>query len=134
MKIETKMKINAHVHDIYQSFLDSEKMAGFWFSSFTNSFEEGNTVTLNYKEYNAKVEIKIVELIEDKLIKFEWGNNEVEIHFITEGDITIVKTIEQEFDPNDVETMLNQKEGWVYMLSCLKAYIEYNDTIRGALL
>jgi len=40
----------------------------------------------------------------------------------------------KEDDPEIVNKMLGQKEGWVYMLTCLKAYLENGViTLRASL-
>lgn len=55
------------------------------------------------------------------------------INFESYDDKTLVTTKESSFDPSEVERILGQKEGWVYMLSCLKAYIEHGVQIRAGL-
>ncbi|MDW8570003.1 hypothetical protein AABD40_00850 [Staphylococcus shinii] len=62
------------------------------------------------------------------------GDHPVKIQFEGVDDSTVVTTIEKDFDAQDVEQLLGQKEGWVYMLSCLKAYLEHNVSIRAAIL
>ena len=55
------------------------------------------------------------------------------IEFESYDGKTLVTTSEGTFDDSDIERMLGQKEGWVYMLSCLKAYIEHDVQIRASL-
>lgn len=71
---------------------------------------------------------------DNQLIAFTWGAHPVTIQF-EEGEAgTVVTTTEKDFDMQDVKQLLGQKEGWVYMLSCLKAYLEHGVTIRAAIL
>ncbi len=71
---------------------------------------------------------------DNQLIAFTWGAHPVTIQF-EEGEAgTVVTTTEKDFDMQDMKQLLGQKEGWVYMLSCLKAYLEHGVTIRAAIL
>ncbi|MCD8826300.1 SRPBCC domain-containing protein [Staphylococcus gallinarum] len=134
MDIQTQMQINVPVHKAYEAFVNPEEISGFWFSHSSERWETGKTITLKYAEYNAELDIEIVHIEENRLIQFTWGNHPVDIHFEENDNGVIVTTIEQDFDKTEVEQLLGQKEGWVYMLSCLKAYLEYNVKIRAALL
>ena len=41
----------------------------------------------------------------------------------------------KEEDPEVINKMMGQKEGWVYMLSCLKCYVEYDiNNMRASLI
>lgn len=134
MELITKMKINGTPNLIYSAFLDASKMSNFWFSDFKGEFKEGNEMILIYKEYNAEIKIKVTHISENELIEFMWDDRTVTIRFENINNETIVTAIEKHFIPEDIDNLLGQKEGWVYMLSCLKAYIEYDVSIRAALL
>ena len=110
----------------------------FWFSSSSERWEEGKTVTLRYEEYDAQGDIDIKEIQEHKKIVFEWaGNHKVTITFVQEEKgSTIVEVKEEGFDENNenlISQLLDNKEGWVYMLTCLKGYMEYGVNLRAAL-
>lgn len=70
----------------------------------------------------------------NQLIEFKWGEHPVTIQFEDNEVGTVVITTEKDFNSKDIDQLLGQKEGWVYMLSCLKAYLEHNVTIRAAIL
>ncbi|CAN7286682.1 SRPBCC family protein [Rossellomorea sp. LjRoot5] len=134
----SQMKIQKPAHEIFEAFVDPEKIGGFWFSSSSERWEEGKTVTLRYEEYGAEGEIHIVEMEEHKKIVFEWaGNHKVTISFIQEETgSTIVGVKEEGFDEdneNVINELVDNKEGWVYMLTCLKGYMEYGVNLRASL-
>jgi len=138
----TKMKILKPAHDVYEAFVDPSKIKNFWWSSSSERWEQGKTIRLTYLEYNAELTIKIVEAVQDRKIVFLWGpegaENTVTITF-QEADpsTTIVEVNEVGFDANDPELiykMVDNKEGWVFLLTCLKGYLEYGvTTLRGGL-
>ncbi|PKR84641.1 SRPBCC family protein [Heyndrickxia camelliae] len=138
----TKMKILKPAHDVYEAFVDPSKIKNFWWSSSSERWEQGKTIRLTYLEYNAELTIKIVEAVQDRKIVFLWGpegaENTVTITF-QEADpsTTIVEVNEVGFDAKDPELiykMVDNKEGWVFLLTCLKGYLEYGvTTLRGGL-
>ncbi|MGW7777996.1 SRPBCC domain-containing protein [Staphylococcus xylosus] len=134
MDIVTKMQVNVPKENVFEAFVNPNQIGGFWFSSSSERWEQGKTITLCYEEYNAELEDQIKSIEENKSIEFIWGNHPVTIQFEGIGESTVVTTIEKDFDTQDVEQLLGQKEGWVYMLSCLKAYLEHNVSIRAAIL
>lgn len=133
MEIITKMEIEASPISIFEAFVDPDKIGGFWFSSSSKRWETGKNVLLKYEEYDAEVEIKVVEVTPNERIKFNWGDKAVTIDLEAYDGKTLVTTKESTFDVSEIERMLGQKEGWVYMLSCLKAYIEHDVQIRVGL-
>ncbi|MDG5473223.1 SRPBCC family protein [Jeotgalibacillus sp. ET6] len=139
MNTVSQMRIQKPAEEIFEAFVDPEKIGGFWFSSSSERWQEGKTVTLTYKEYDAEGDIKIIELLENEKIVFEWaGSHAVTIHFLPEqSNSTIVKVKEDGFDNKDenlISQLLDNKEGWVYMLTCLKGYMEYGVSLRASLI
>ncbi|MGG4170068.1 SRPBCC family protein [Rossellomorea vietnamensis] len=134
----SQMKIQKPAHEIFEAFVDPEMIGNFWFSSSSERWEEGKTVTLRYEEYDAQGDIHIVEIQEEKKIVFEWaGNHKVTISFTQEETgSTIVGVKEEGFDENNenvINELVDNKEGWVYMLTCLKGYMEYGVNLRASL-
>ena len=134
LDIVTKMQVNVSSDQVFEAFVNPDYIGGFWFSSSSERWEEGKTITLRYEEYHAEIDILIEDMVENEMIQFKWGDNHVTIQFDGDDNHTIVTTTEKDIEENDVARLLGQKEGWVYMLSCLKSYLEYGNKIRGALL
>ena len=134
MDIITKMQVDVPRETVFEAFVDQEKIGGFWFSSSSERWEQGKTITLRYEEYDAELNINIERVEDNQLIAFTWGAHPVTIQFEESEAGTVVTTTEKDFDTQDVKQLLGQKEGWVYMLSCLKVYLEHGVTIRAAIL
>lgn len=132
--IITKMQVDVPRETVFEAFVDPEKIGGFWFSSSSERWEQGKAITLRYEEYDAELNINIERVEDNQLIAFTWGAHPVTIQFEESEVGTVVTTTEKDFDTQDVNQLLGQKEGWVYMLSCLKAYLEHGVTIRAAIL
>ncbi|OIK16839.1 hypothetical protein BIV60_02145 [Bacillus sp. MUM 116] len=138
----TKFLIEKPAHEVFEAFVDPAKIGNFWFSSSSERWESGKMIALTYKEYNAELGIRVREVVENQKILFNWGPVEDE-HQVTillneeDSASTIIEITEEGFKENDPELvykMIDNKEGWVFMLTCLKGYLENGvNTLRGAI-
>jgi uncharacterized protein YndB with AHSA1/START domain len=138
MNNNTKLKILKPANEVFEAFVDPSKIGKFWFSSSSERWEQGKTVTLRYDEYNAQGDIEVMEVDINKKIVFQWGEGHIVTITLKELDnsSTIIEVNEEGFNENDGEAiseLIDNKEGWVYMLTCLKGYLEYGVNLRAAL-
>lgn len=134
----TKMKINNPANEVFEAFVAPSKIGNFWFSSSSERWEQGKKVRLRYEEYDAQVNIEILEVEINKRIVFQSGEGHIVTITLKELDnsSTITEVIEEGFKENDdelISQLIDNKEGWVYMLTCLKGYLEYGVNLRAAL-
>jgi uncharacterized protein YndB with AHSA1/START domain len=141
-QVITKFKIYKPANEVFEAVVDPEKMANYWFSSGTDRVAKGKTITWRYEEYGAEGVIKVSEVVDNKKIVFSWGDEgEETLVTITLEKIdqatTIIEVNESGFkedDPDLLNKMLGQKGGWVYMLTCLKGYLENGiNNLRASL-
>lgn len=143
-EVTAKMKILKPTNVVFEAIVDPEKICNFWFSSSSQRWERGKEVILKYDEYHAEGVINVLELKENKKIAFSWGEEHNEETIVTiilkdsDNGSTIIEVSEsglKEEDPEVVNKMMGQKEGWVYMLSCLKCYVENDiNNMRASLI
>ncbi|WP_312473343.1 SRPBCC family protein [Neobacillus sp.] len=128
----TKMKIVRPVNEVFEAFVDPSKIGNFWFSSSSERWEQGKTITLRYDEYGAGLDIEIKEVVINK----KWCSNgeQMEGHIVSitlnelDQSTTIIDVNEEGFNENDdelISQLIDNKEGWVFMLTCLKGYLEF---------
>lgn len=129
----TKFNIVKPVNEVFEAFVDPAKIGNFWFSSSSERWEQGKTIILRYEEYDAQVDIEVLEVEINQKIMFRWGANG-EGHIVTislkelDKSSTHIEVVEAGFEENDeefVSQLIDNKEGWVYMLTCLKGYLEF---------
>ncbi len=127
-----KMKINRPAKYVYDAFADPAKIKNFWFSGSSGYWETGRTITLSYEEYAASFDIIITEAVPYSKISFPWGDagsvRTNTLTFAEESGSTIVTAEEAGFEDSQIAEMLQNQTGWVYMLCCLKAYLENGVT------
>ncbi|MEY2193986.1 SRPBCC family protein [Neobacillus sp. BF23-41] len=137
----TKFKIIKPANEVFEAFVDPSKIKNFWFSS-SSRWEQGQTVTLRYEEYDAQVDIEVIEVELNKKIVFRWGTDgegnsvTISLEELNQSS-TIIEVIEEGFrevDDELVAQLIDNKEGWVYMLTCLKGYLEFGiNKLRAAI-
>lgn len=142
IQVNTKLKIAKPVNEVFEALVDPTLMANYWFSSGSGRLEQDKTITWRYEEYNAEVELTVVEIQDNKKIAFKWGAPGDE-HMVTitlnelDYTTTIIEVNEKGWNENDddlISNLLGNKEGWVYMLTCLKGYLENGITnLRAAI-
>ena len=134
----TKLKIEKPAHEVFEAFVDPAHIKNFWFAS-SAKWEQGKTVTLRYEEYDAQADIELIEVETNKKIVFRWGEGNIVTISLDEldGTSTVIEVREEGFKEDDDELMsnlLDNKGGWVYMLTCLKGYLEFGITkLRAAI-
>jgi uncharacterized protein YndB with AHSA1/START domain len=141
IQVNTKIKIAAPAEAVFEALVDPEKIGHYWFSSGSGRWDQGKTVTLRYAEYNATVDIQVREVQVNKKIVFQWsgpGEQVVTIALKALDDASTTIAVTQEGWKDDEESLisklLDNKEGWVYMLTCLKAYLEFGvNQLRAGL-
>ncbi|MCM3388291.1 SRPBCC domain-containing protein [Ureibacillus chungkukjangi] len=143
-QITTKLEIRKSAGEVFEAIVDPMEIGNYWFSSSSERWEEGKAITLSYDEYEAEGVINILEIEENKKITFSWGEEAGEGTIVTitlnevNPETTVIEVKEtglKESDPEVVNKMLGQKEGWVYTLTCLKAYLENGITgLRASLI
>ena len=129
----TKFNIVKPANEVFEAFVDPSKIGNFWFSSSSERWEQGKTITLRYDEYDAQGDIEVLEIVVNQKIVFRWGaNGEGHIVTISLKELdklsTFIEVVESGFVENDEEfisQLIDNKEGWVYMLTCLKGYLEF---------
>lgn len=140
--VTTKLRIQKPAHEIFEALVDPAQMANYWFSSGSGRWEAGETITLRYAEYRAQVDIKVTQLEADRRIVFQWvapGDPQVVTIMLNELDqasatIEVTQTGWRPDEDHLIAKLLDNKEGWVYMLTCLKAYLENGATqLRASL-
>ncbi|QIZ10668.1 hypothetical protein HFZ78_31360 [Priestia megaterium] len=137
----TKFKIIKPANEVFEAFVNPSKIKNFWFSS-SSRWEQGQTVTLRYEEYDAQVDIEVIEVEVNKKIVFRWGTDgegncvTISLEELDQSS-TIIEVIEEGFSEDDgelVAQLIDNKEGWVYMLTCLKGYLEFGiNKLRAAI-
>lgn len=139
--VETQMLIRKPATNVFQAFIDPAVTTNFWFTKSSGKLKEEKTVTWTQGQFDVSAEITVTEIKKNKLIRFQWPSGEEESAFRTvelsfepkSDDTTYVRAVETGFDEDDpqlIEQIAGQTEGWSLVLSALKAWLEYDINLN----
>jgi uncharacterized protein YndB with AHSA1/START domain len=138
LKFEVKLKIRKSPAEVFAAVVDPKKLTGYFVQSSSGPLAEGQTVTWSFAEAPQPLPVKVREVIQNERIVFEWPANgydtRVEMSFtaLESGD-TMVVIAESGWpdDENGRKLSHGNAGGWMHMLCCCKAYLEYGINLRA---
>ena len=137
IKTKVQMGILKPAHEVFETIVNPDKMNKYFITTGTGRMESGKTLTWSWEDYDVSHEVKVQNVEKDKLISFKWEGSSVECLVVISLELkgenqTLVKITESDWpaDFKGATRCMGQVEGWTNFLCCLKAYLEYNVTLR----
>jgi uncharacterized protein YndB with AHSA1/START domain len=136
LQVKTQLKIAKPVPQVFEAIVDPEKMSHYFISSGKGRMESGKTVRWNF-DSGGGLDVRVDRIEPDRLVSFFWSASGVEtlvaIELEQDADNgTLVKISESEWPRDDrgIARCIEQTQGWMHFLCCLKAYIEFGINLR----
>ncbi|MCS4224072.1 SRPBCC family protein [Sphingobacterium sp. BIGb0165] len=130
---KAEMFIRKDVAEVFQAMVDPAITTKIWFTKSSGKLEKGKIIEWEWEMYNHKVNVEVLEIIENRKIIFNWGNYDrpsiVEWEFrAIEGGTFVSVTNEIEHDTPEklIAEVRDSTEGFTLVLANLKAYLEFN--------
>jgi uncharacterized protein YndB with AHSA1/START domain len=132
---KAEMLIRKPAAEVFESFINPEITANFWFTKGSGRLEPGKKVQWHWEMYGVSAQVNVIEIEENKRILIEWGSEDedptiVEWIFTPYGsDATFVRITNTGFHGNGDEIVaqaLNSTGGFTWVLAGSKAYLEHN--------
>jgi uncharacterized protein YndB with AHSA1/START domain len=138
LKFQVQLKIRKQSAEVFAAVVDPQTLTGYFVHSASGPLAEGATVMWSFAEAPNPFPVTVIEVIENERIVFEWPaadyNTRVEMTFAPlDGDATMVRVAESGWrdDEKGRELSYGNAGGWMHMLACLKAYLEYGINLRA---
>ncbi|CAD7846682.1 MAG: hypothetical protein [Olavius algarvensis Gamma 3 endosymbiont] len=132
--------VRAAPEEVFNAFVDAEKMSKFWFTRRDNGLEEGETIFwyIGQKEDAYAIEVSVKKLVEPHLTQIEWRSGE---HFTkvlwrireTDDGGTNLTIEESGFNGSEGEIVANALDstgGFNQVIIALKALLEHEAIIN----
>jgi uncharacterized protein YndB with AHSA1/START domain len=139
MAIEVKVKDNIHkpIAEVFDAIVNPSKIIGYFVSSASDKLETGKTISWEFKDYNVSLKVKVLEVIPNELISFEWSATGetalVDIRLNSEAAAKTSITITEKprkIPKDEIAKALGQTQGWTYFICSLKAYLYTGINLR----
>lgn len=128
---EAQMLIRRPVSEVFQAFINPQITTNFWFTKSSGILEEGKVIKWEWEMYNASADVDVKEIIENTLIKIEWGEPATIVDFefaemTEESTYLVIKNYGFKETGNElIEAIKNNTGGFTTVLDGLKAYLEH---------
>lgn len=133
--VQAQMLIRKPIQEVFEAFINPEITTNFWFTKSTGKLEEGETIIWEWEMYNAKSEVKVLQIIPNQLIKTEWGlfSNNVDYEFkeMEKGTLVIIKSYGYSEKGDELLSVINDNTGgFTTVLDGCKAYLEHGINLK----
>lgn len=133
--VQAQMLIRKPIHEVFEAFINPEITTNFWFTKSTGKLEEGKTIIWEWEMYDAKSEVKVLQIIPNQLIKTEWGlfSNNVDYEFkeMEKGTLVIIKSYGYSEKGDELLSVINDNTGgFTTVLDGCKAYLEHGINLK----
>lgn len=132
--VEVDMLIRRRVNEVWDAFVDPDRITKFWLARSTGRLEPRAVVTWGFKIAGAEAEVKVVDAVPGELLDLRWEDDQpLRISFEGRGGSTLVTVRVTDFGgdapaADAAETM----SGFTLMLASLKMWLEHG--IEGDLM
>ena len=138
-KFQVQLKVRKPVAEVFDAVAKPEKLSGYFISSASGPLEEGKTVKWKFAEAPEPFDVIVKEVKAPERIVFEWPsasgyNTRVTMSFVAvDARNTMVQIGESGWRADDagVTQSYGNAGGWMHMLCCLKAFLEYGINLRA---
>jgi uncharacterized protein YndB with AHSA1/START domain len=139
VKFQVQLKIRKPPAEVFAAVVDPEKLSGYFLQSASGPLEAGATVMWKFAEVPVAFPVVVQEVVKNERIVFTWpasGGDDirVEISFTPlDGGATMVAIRESGWpaDEKGLAGSHGNAGGWMHMMACLKAYLEYGINLRA---
>ncbi|MFF2289911.1 SRPBCC family protein [Peribacillus butanolivorans] len=141
LKVEVERKISKSIDKVFEAIVDPEIMSQYFISSGTSRIESNKTITWRWDDVCAEFPITVKKVSEEEhYITFLWSASGVEtnVEFKLEWldtNTTLVKVSEEGWEGNvqGIKCYGQQTQGWVDMILCMKAFLEFGINLRSGI-
>ncbi len=138
--VDHSIRIRKPAAQIFEAIVSPEHLNRYFTSKAKGRLEPGSGITWEWKDHPTPVPVTVVESLPPKRLVFEWPTHDktykttVQFDLEDQGDQgTIVRVREGSWrvDSAGLENSYDNSGGWMHMLCCLKAYLDFGIDLRS---
>jgi len=139
VKFQVQLKIRKPVEEVFDAVVDPARLTRYFIQASSGPLVEGATVQWKFAEVPEPLDVIVIKVVRPEAIVFEWPasggyNTRVEMAFKPiDGASTLVQITESGWreDEAGIKDSYGNAGGWMHMMCCLKAYLEYSINLRA---
>ncbi len=142
LKFQLQAKISRPRGDVFAAVVDPEKLSKYFTTGGSSGpLREGTQVVWKFTDYPVDVPLFVKKVVPGERIVFEWAAADEPPSYNTTVEMAF-----EELAPRSTQVRITESgwretqkgldnsymncQGWMNMLCCLKAYLEYNINLR----
>jgi uncharacterized protein YndB with AHSA1/START domain len=135
-----QLKILKPAAEVFDAVVKPDKLSSYFVQAASGPMTEGVTVKWRFAEVPGEHDVRVRRVVKDQRINFEWqaggGDYKILVEMMFEpldAETTMVQISESGWHgtPADSKSSHGNAGGWMHMLCCLKAYLEYGINLRA---
>ena len=138
-KYQVQLKVRKPTTEVFDAVVAPEKLSSYFVQAASGPLVEGTTVTWRFAEIPGEHPVRVARVVKDQAVVLEYdrpdgGKIQVEIVFLPlEASATTVQITETGWraTPDDISESYGNAGGWMHMMCCLKAFLEYGINLRA---
>ncbi|CAN5686975.1 SRPBCC domain-containing protein [soil metagenome] len=140
-KFQVQLKIRKPVAEVFDAVVNPAKLSSYFLQTSSGPLTEGATVKWKFAEVDQAFDVVVGQVVKDEKIVFDWPSaasgdqsNRVEMVFKPmDAQNTMVQISESGWPetPEGAKASHGNAAGWMHMMACLKAYLEYGINLRA---
>lgn len=140
MRFQVQLKIRKPAAQVFEAVANPAKLSGYFVQTASGPLVPGATVMWKFPEFDGEVPVIVREVAKDQRIVLEWPaassgyNTRVEMAFVPlDESNTMVQISEGGWtqDAAGLAASHGNAGGWMHMMACMKAYLEYGINLRA---
>ena len=139
LKFQVQLKIRKPAAEVFDAVVDNRKLSGYFVQTSSGPLAAGSTVIWKFDEHPVDLEVVVGEVVQNEKIVFEWptgGDYSTRVEMIftpLDAGSTMVQIAEGVWheDAKGLAGSYGNAGGWMHMMCCLKAYLEYGINLRA---
>lgn len=133
--VKAQMLIRKPIDVVFEAFINPEITTHFWFTKSSGKLEVGKTIFWEWEMYDAKTDVKVSEIIPNKIIKTTWGlfSTHVDYEFTEKknGTLVEIKSYGYSETGDELLSVINDNTGgFTTVLDGCKAYLEHGINLN----
>lgn len=137
LEVKTRLGVSKSPHEVFEAIVDPAKMSCYFISGGTGRLDAGEAVTWEWADVGGQLTVTPQKVERDRSVSFLWSASGVEARVVIELEpvsaaVTLVTVTESGWPPDvkGIARCVEQTQGWMHMLCCMKAYLEHGINLR----
>jgi uncharacterized protein YndB with AHSA1/START domain len=138
-KFTVQLKIRKPVAEVFAAVADPAKLSGYFLESSSGPLTAGATVMWKFAEVPQAFPVEVREVVPNERIVIEWPAQDgyttrAEMTFTPLDQANTMVAISESGWPADeagLKASHGNAGGWMHMMACMKAYLEYRINLRA---